>query len=127
MRLAVVGAHLSGEPLNGQLVELGARLVRACKTAPIYRLYALRGTSPPKPGLVHLTEGAAIEVEVWALDLTAFGAFFRGVAAPLCIGTVELEDGEKVAGFLCEAHATANAVDITALGGWRAYRRSLGA
>jgi allophanate hydrolase len=127
MRLAVVGAHLSGEPLNGQLVQLGARLVRACKTASCYRLYALRGTTPPKPGLVRETEGAPIEVEVWELDRGAFGAFFRDVAAPLCIGTVELEGGEKVAGFLCEAHAIADAVDITAFGGWRAYRRSLGA
>jgi allophanate hydrolase len=126
MQLAVVGAHLSGEPLNGQLLELGARLVRACRTASRYRLYALAGTTPPKPGLLRAADGsgAAIEVEVWELDRSAFGAFFAKVAAPLCIGTVELEDGQRVAGFLCEAHATAGATDITTLGGWRAYRRS---
>jgi allophanate hydrolase len=122
--VAVVGAHLSGEPLNGQLVELGAHLVRTCRTAAHYRLYALAGTTPPKPGLLCVDEGsgAPIEVEVWELDRAAFGAFFRRVKAPLCIGTVELEDGEKVAGFLCEAHATRGAKDITSFGGWRAYR-----
>jgi allophanate hydrolase len=127
MRVAVVGAHLSGEPLNGQLLELGAHLVRACRTAPLYRLYALPGTTPPKPGLLRAVNGpgGAIEVEVWELERAALGAFFRGVVAPLCIGTLELDDGERVPGFLCEAHATVGAEDITALGGWRAYRRSL--
>jgi allophanate hydrolase len=122
MRLAVVGAHLAGEPLNWQLVELGARLVRACRTAPAYRLYALPGTTPPKPGLVRVRDsGAAIEIEVWELPRAAFGTFFGRVVAPLCIGSVETDDGDKVAGFLCESHAVAGAKDITALGGWRRF------
>jgi allophanate hydrolase len=126
--LAVVGAHLSGQPLNHQLTELGARLLRTCKTAAVYRLYAVPGTVPPKPGLVRVADGgagAAIEVEVWELPRTKLGAFFRGVVPPLALGTLELEDGSQVAGFLCESFAVTGAQDISSFGGWRAYRRSL--
>jgi allophanate hydrolase len=122
LRLAVVGAHLTGEPLNGQLIDLGARLVRTCRTAPVYKLYALPGTTPPKPGLVRVGEGGtAIEIEIWELARTSFGAFFPNVRAPLSIGTLEVEDGEKVAGFLCEAFAVAGARDISSFGGWRKF------
>jgi allophanate hydrolase len=128
VRLAVVGAHLSGEPLNHQLTGRGARLVRTCRTAPVYRLYALADTVPPKPGLVHIgSAGAAVEVEVWELSLEAFGAFVAEVPAPLAIGTLELEeDGTSVKGFVCEPRAVAGATDITEYGGWRAYRRAFG-
>ncbi|MDQ3609899.1 MAG: amidase family protein, partial [Actinomycetota bacterium] len=122
--LAVVGAHLSGLERNGELVELGARLVRATRTAPRYRLFDLAdGTG--RPGLVRAgagERGAAVEVEVWRLDHSAAGAFLAGVAAPLAIGSVELEDGTTTHGFLCETHATAGAPEATAHGGWRAYR-----
>ena len=121
-RLAVVGAHLTGQPLNHQLVELGGRLVRTCRTAPLYKLYALPGTTPPKPGLVRVAEGgSAIEIEIWELPRASFGTFFPNVRAPLSIGTLEADDGEKVAGFLCEAYAVAGARDISALGGWRKF------
>jgi allophanate hydrolase len=127
-RLAVVGAHLSGEPLNHQLTDAGAVLVRACRTAAKYRLYALPGTVPPKPGLVRAGDGAAagaaIEVEVWALPSRAFGDFVARVPAPLCIGSVELEDGARASGFLCEAHAIVGAREISSFGGWRAFRQS---
>jgi allophanate hydrolase len=121
--LAVAGAHLSGQPLNHQLTSRGARLSRACRTSRHYRLYALQGTVPPKPGLVRDArfEGTGIEVEVWALDEAAFGAFVDEVPAPLAIGTVVLEDDTTVNGFVCEPHALDSAVDITAYGGWRAY------
>ena len=123
--LAVVGAHLSGEPLNHQLTDGGGELVRAARTAPVYRLHALPGTTPPKPGLVRVPEGgAAIEVEVWALSPAAFGTFVARVPAPLCIGSVELEDGSRVSGFLCEGHAAIGAPDISSHGGWRAYLRA---
>jgi allophanate hydrolase len=122
IKLAVVGAHLSGEPLNWQLTEIGARLVRTTRTAPRYRLYALPGTTPPKPGMVRVaSDGAAIEIEIWEVPGTLLGAFFARVAAPLCLGSVEAEDGEVVKGFLCEAHAAAEARDISALGGWRRF------
>jgi allophanate hydrolase len=123
MRLAVVGAHLSGEPLNHQLTELGARLLRATRTAPCYRLYALAST-PAKPGLLHVPEGegSEIAVEVWELPVAAFGTFFRAVAPPLAIGTVELADGERVPGFVCEAYAVAGTRDITRFGGWKSFR-----
>jgi allophanate hydrolase len=125
-RLAVVGAHLSGQPLNRELTDLGARLSFAGRTKPDYRLYAL-ATTPPKPGLVRVAPGTgrAIDLEVWELTLEALGRFMQNVRGPLCIGTVELESGESVHGFLCEAIATEGAKDITAFGGWRAYRASL--
>ncbi|WP_137046316.1 allophanate hydrolase [Pseudolabrys sp. FHR47] len=121
--VAVVGAHLSGLPLNGELTSLGARLLESTRTAPDYKLYALNGTVPPKPGLLRIDagQGAAIEVEVWALPLEAFGAFMSGIAAPLSIGTVTLADGRGVKGFLVEAAAVSQARDITIFGGWRAY------
>jgi allophanate hydrolase len=119
--LAVVGAHLSGLPLNHQLAERGARLLRTCRTSSAYRLYALPGTTPAKPGLVRTGDGAPIEVEVWAMPMAGLGSFVAGIAAPLGIGTVELEDGSHVHGFLCEAHAAAGARDITGYGGWRAF------
>ncbi len=121
--LIVVGAHLSGEPLNGQLTARGGRLVRTAATARDYRLYALP-TEPPKPGLVRVGQGgAAVEAEVWRLPTDAFGSFVADVPAPLAIGTVRLADGSAAKGFLCEASALDGADDITAFGGWRAYLR----
>ena len=119
--LAVCGAHMSGLPLNRELTRRGARLIRACRTAPAYRLYALAGGPPARPGLVRRTGGAAIPLEIWALPAGRFGDFIAGVPSPLCIGTVELEDGTTVKGFLCEAHGLAGAADITEHGGWRAF------
>jgi allophanate hydrolase len=125
MRLAVVGAHLSGQPLNKQLTELAGVLVRSCRTAPEYRLFALPNTVPPKPGLVRVSAGGVpIEVEVWELSPEAFGSFMKGVPAPMCIGTLALDDGERVHGFLCEPIALEGATDISQFGGWRAYLAS---
>jgi allophanate hydrolase len=122
VKIAVVGAHLSGEPLNYQLIEGGGILVRACRTSPIYKLYALTGTALGKPGLVRQIEGgSAIEVEVWELSISAFGGFVAKIPPPLGIGTLVLEDGSTVQGFLCEPYAVADAIDISHLGGWRAY------
>ncbi len=122
IRLAVVGAHLSGEPLNGQLTSIGARLLRTCRTAPLYRLFALANVTPPKPGLLRVaSEGAAIEIEIWEVPAAALGGFVAGISPPLGIGTLTTEDGEAVKGFLCEAHAVSGARDITALGGWRRF------
>ena len=119
VRIAVVGAHLSGMPLNHQLTSRGARLVGAARTAPTYRLYALEG----KPGLVREAAGGAIELEVWAMGAREFGDLVAQIPAPLGIGTVELEGGELVKGFLCEAHAVRGRPDITEYGGWRAWVR----
>lgn len=125
--LAVVGAHLTGQPLNGQLTSLQARLLRTTHTTDAYRLHALAGTVPPKPGLVRGEPGtgAAIEVEVWAITPAAFGSFVAAIPPPLGIGTLQLADGTTVKGFICEPAALAGAKDITSFGGWRAYRRSL--
>jgi allophanate hydrolase len=122
VQLAVVGAHLSGMPLNWQLSSRGARLVRRTRTAPVYRLYAMTGQNPPKPALAHSgADGGAIELEVYELDMSAFGSFVAEVPAPLAIGTVILEDGASVRGFVAEPRALSGALDITADGGWRAY------
>jgi allophanate hydrolase len=124
VELAVVGAHLSGEPLNWQMSERGARLLKTCRTANDYRLYALAGTIPAKPGLVRDPKfrGPGIEVEVWAMPEDRFGDFVAGIPAPLGIGTVTLDDGDDVKCFLCEPYALADGTEITHLGGWRAYR-----
>jgi len=122
--IAVVGAHMSGLPLNSQLVELGGRLESTGRTAPVYRFYA--GGPPQRPGLVRVADGGgAIELEVWSLPAARVGSLLRKIPAPLGLGTVTLADGSGVHGFLCEGHATAGADDITSLGGWRAYLKSL--
>jgi allophanate hydrolase len=123
LSLAVVGAHLSGQPLNGELVALGARLRQATRTAPEYRLYAL--PDGKRPGLVcRPGNGAAIEVEIWDVPSGTLGAFLAGIASPLGLGTLSLEAGGTAIGFLCEAYAVEEALDITTFGGWRAWRAS---
>lgn len=126
IKLAVVGAHLGGMPLHWQLTSREARLVTATKTAAAYKLYAIANSTPPKPALVHVGDGgASILVEVYELDVEAFGSFTAEVPAPLAIGTVTLEDGSSVKGFVAEPRALDGATDITDLGGWRAYIASL--
>jgi allophanate hydrolase len=121
--LAVVGAHLSGMPLNRELTSSGARFLEESATAADYRLFLLPGSAPPKPGLlrVHAGGGAAIAVEIWAMPADDFGPFVATVPPPLSIGTLALADGREVKGFLVEAVATQGARDISAFGGWRAF------
>lgn len=124
--LAVAGLHLSGQPLNGQLLELGARLRGRFRTAPCYRLYSIRKEGRHFPGVVRQTSGgSAVEVEVWDMCWPALGSFLKNVRPPLVIGTVELATGENVKGFLCEDYAAAEGEDITGFGGWLAYKASL--
>jgi allophanate hydrolase len=122
VNLAVCGAHLSGLPLNWQLTQLGAKLVRATRTAPNYKLFALPGTTPPKPGLIRVAaDGAPIEVEVWAVPVAGYGHFVSNIPGPLGIGTITLEDGSTVQSFLCEAIAVEGARDVSRFGGWRTF------
>ncbi len=121
IRLAVVGAHLQDMPLHWQLTSRQARFVEATETAPTYRLYAMANTAPPKPALVHDASGGAIKLEIYELDVAAFGSFVAEVPPPLAIGTVTLADGTQVKGFVAEPRAIDGAEDITALGGWRAW------
>jgi allophanate hydrolase len=124
INLAVFGAHMSGLPLNYQLQTLGGRLVAECRTSPDYRLYVIAGALP-RPGLVRTQQdGMAILGELWQLPIAAFGTFVAGIPIPLGIGDVKMEDGQMVKGFLCEAIATADAPDITSLGGWRAWLKA---
>ncbi|ULS46876.1 allophanate hydrolase [Pectobacterium carotovorum] len=119
VRLAVVGAHLTGMPLNHQLTRRDAVRVEETRTAENYRLYALANTQPAKPGLAKSTDGAAIIVELWDIPLARFGEFVAEIPAPLGIGTLTLLDGRQVKGFICEPAALSDAVDITEFGGWR--------
>jgi allophanate hydrolase len=123
LSIVVVGAHLTGMPLNGELSGAGGKLLKRCRTATDYRLYALPNTSPPKPGLVREPgfAGPGLEVELWSLPDDAFGRFVANIPAPLGIGKITLDDGSVASGFLCEAHAVAGAKDITRFGGWRSY------
>jgi allophanate hydrolase len=125
MRVAVCGAHMQGLPLNWQLTQRDGRLVARTLSAPRYRLYALPGGPPARPGMVKVAEGGhAIEVEVWDVRAADFGTFVQGIPAPLGIGKVTLADGSEVPGFICETAGTAGAEDVTAFGGWRAYLSS---
>ncbi len=121
--VAVVGAHLSGMALNGELKSFGARFLQATTTAKSYRLFALPGAAPPRPGLIRVgaEAGAAIEVEIWAMPADEFGRFVDAVPPPLSIGTLTIADGRGVKGFLVEAEATRGARDISDFGGWRAF------
>lgn len=121
-RLVVCGAHLSGLPLNRQLTERGGFLLQATTTAPCYRLYALPGGPPHRPGLIRdPANGKAIEVEVWELPEAGLGSLVVGIPAPLGIGQVELADGRFVTGFICEPYGIAGAREITELGSWRRF------
>lgn len=125
VRIAVCGAHMSGLPLNRQLRDCGAYLLRSARTAPYYCLYALPGGPPYRPGLIRVAEGgSAIELEVWAIPTERLGAFVAAIPAPLGIGNLELDHGDFSLGFLCEAYAAKSAVDISAHGGWRAFLQS---
>lgn len=127
IELVVVGAHLSGMPLNHELTSRGARFLRAVPTAPDYKLFALQGGPPFRPGLLRVApgEGVPIATEVWAISAEGFGSFVAGIPAPLGIGTTRLSDGTTPKGFIVEAEGLKGATDISAFGGWRAYIKSL--
>ena len=121
--IVVVGAHLSGMPLNHELTGSGGWVVTAGRTAADYRLFVLPNTTPPKPGLIRAPgfAGPGLAVEVWKVTPEAFGRFVQNIPAPLGIGKVTLEDGSQVSGFLCEPYAIEGAREVTEFGGWRQY------
>jgi allophanate hydrolase len=122
IELVVVGAHLSGLPLHAELLAHGATQPRAVRTLPLYRLFALAGGPPPRPGLLRVGEGgAAIEAEVWRLPEAGFARFVAAIPPPLCIGTVWLADGSRPKGFLVEPAGLEGASDISRFGGFRAW------
>ena len=122
IHVAVCGAHMTGLPLNAQLINLGGTFVQETTTSADYRLYKLNDFTPARPGLLRVLEGGvAISLEVWKLPIENYGAFVLGVPAPLGFGTLTLADASAVNGFLCEHYATLNAVDISNLGGWRNF------
>jgi allophanate hydrolase len=128
VRIAVCGAHMTGLPLNHQLTCRGAHLIKKTNSAANYKLYALPGGPPQRPGMVRVApdeQGCEIEVEIWEMAAQEFGSFVAGIPAPLGIATLTLADGEQVQGFICESYAAMDAVDISHFGGWRAYQESL--
>ena len=126
IKIAVCGAHMQGLPLSPQLVALGGEFVAVASTSPDYKLFALNGFTPARPGLLRVLEnGAAIALEVWQLPIENYGKFLATVPSPLGFGTLTLSDNSTLQGFLCEAYATQNATDISHLGGWRAYLASI--
>lgn len=129
IEIAVVGAHLTGLPLNHELIALGGTFVRAAGTRCSYRLFALAGGPPLRPGLLRVPnrEGASIAAEVWSLPPEGFGRFVAGIPAPLCVGTLLLNDGTEPKGFLVEPEGLHGAEDITRFGGWRAYLAAIAA
>lgn len=123
--IAVVGAHMSGLPLNTQLTERGGVLREKTTTAPRYRLFQLPDSTPPKPALLAVASGGeAIALEVWDLPTAQVGSFLALIPPPLGLGNVQLADGRHVHGFLCESFALDGARDITSFGGWRAFLAS---
>jgi len=120
--IVIVGAHLSGMPLNHELTSLEAKLVRADTTSADYRLYELPATQPSKPGLLRVAQnGTAVSVEVWEMPAAAFGRFVSRIQAPLSIGKIRLADGAEISGFLVEAVAVQDARDVSSFGGWRRF------
>lgn len=126
IKVALCGAHMQGLPLNPQLTALGGEFVMATQTSVDYKLFKLSGFTPERPGLIRVKQGGyAIALEVWQLPIENYGKLVAAVPAPLGFGTVTLIDGTQVQGFLCEVYATEDAIDISALGGWRGYLSSL--
>ncbi len=121
--IAVLGAHLSGMALNHELTSIGARFLEALRTTPDYRLFALKGEGPARPGMLRVAKdaGVPIEAELWALSEQAFGKFVAGIPSPLSIGTVHFENGKSAKGFLVEAESIRDAEEISSFGGWRNY------
>ena len=120
LEIAVVGAHMRGLALNHQLTALGGSFSRACRTASRYRMFVLPG-EPARPALLRGENGRALEAEIWTLPLENVGLFLSGISPPLGLGTVTLEDGRDVKGFISETYPLATAEEITELGGFRAY------
>lgn len=124
--IVVCGAHMRELPLNSQLLERNAVFREKVQTADCYRFFALPGGPPFRPGLVRVNDnGSRIEAEVWALPAERWGDFIALIPSPLAIGSVLLDDGRSIKGFVCEAFATAGATDITAMGNWRTFLASV--
>ena len=123
LEIVLVGAHMTGLPLNGDIVALDGVFGRAAATEDCYRLFALPGGPPSRPGLLRVAAGAgyAIAVEVWRVPSRQIGALLAAIPAPLGLGTIRLEGGTMAKGFLVEAEGTRGAEDISTFGGWRAY------
>lgn len=132
MRLAVCGLHLRGQVLNSQLTDLGATFVSECMSAPVYRFFAFTDSNgKTKPGMIrpYTKDGcASIAMEIWDMPQEKFGSFISLVPPPLGIGSVELDNGSYVHGFICESWVMEAALagdssckEITHHGSWTRF------
>lgn len=122
--LAVAAAHRSGQSLHRELAALGAERAGPVLTAPIYRLLALDGRNGPPGGLVRARHGGArVEVELHRVPSCALGALLAVLVAPQVLGTVALDDGRTVSGFLLVDGTVGR--DVTQHVSWPRYLRSL--
>ena len=120
--VGVCGAHMSDLPLNWQLTDLDATFVKQTKTKEGYRLFVLENKDPIRPGMIYdSTSKYQIDVEVWSMPVENFGKFMKQIASPLGIGSVYLEDGSSVYGFLCESDYVKGAKEISKLSSWRKF------
>ena len=104
--------------------KCGATFHGEARTDDSYRFYALTAQDPIRPGLIRgaAGSGAKIALELWSITPGGLGQLMTTIDAPLAVGTLQLSDGRRVKGFVCEAVAArADAEDITALGSWRAF------
>lgn len=123
--ILLFGAHMSGLPLNAQVQSLGGQLIGEVQTAAKYKMVYLPEPAPHRPGIVRLESGGvSITGEEWSFPKAALGEFLSTIQQPLGLGQIELSDGRKVHGFLCEAAAAEAAEDISSSGGWRGYLSS---
>lgn len=128
MDIAVAGLHLTGQPLNHQLITLGGHLMKACRTAKHYKMYLVEDERGRKPGLVRLAadkSGRAYDVEVWSLPIENIGKFLSFIPPPLGLGTITLDDGTAVKGFICEHRVVDEGIDISHFSGWKSFLNSL--
>jgi allophanate hydrolase len=120
--LLVFGLHLQGQPLAPEMENLEAIWVGETRTAPGYAMHLIVKGDRRLPGVLR-AHGAAGNLlgEIWNVPSPALGSFIQGIKAPLSLGWIELADGGSILGFLTEADAIKESLDITALGGWKAY------
>jgi len=122
LSILLFGAHMKGLPLNTQVQSLGGVFVGPVQTAAKYKMIYLPEPAPHRPGIIRIGSGGqAIYAEEWTFPKASLGTLLASINQPLGLGQIELSDGRKVHGFLCEASAAEGARDISECGGWRGF------
>lgn len=120
VKLAVNGTLMRGLKLNPNLINAGATFAREAKTEPCYRIWSIEDVHPAMKKVA--SGGIAVPLEVWDVPVEGIAAILLQEPPGLCIGLVQLDDGEVTLGVLGEDFLIASrGKEITAHGGWRAY------